>query len=303
MIVLAAMLTSCEKPVEGELTLLVDGLDALTDKYGIFSFSPDWSEDCSKVYYLDVFDSMGNYAPLSIWSIDITSGEKKQLLEGDDEILSFDVSGEGNLLIPYFTTSSQRDQWIFVYDLLTCSVLDSIEPGYSRAYARFSIESSDVLYYEEVTSDEPKTLQLHKCNWKDSTNEVVLEIPYERRYDFAPGPGDTLFAFGNRICNLNSSEILTIDIDSTDVRSLDWNPANPGELVIATGLEGKLYMFDTKTRELEKIDTKETNASSIYRTRFSPDGKKIVFTVAIDADAVHFSQIWLFERDLSNQEF
>jgi hypothetical protein len=206
-----------------------------------------------------------------------------QISEDSLEIWDLHVSYQDNLCLPYFPDISEE---IFVYDIESWTLLYSMEPDTSYNHPRFSMENPDIFYY---TTKQDGKMHLHKMNWIDSTDEIVFSG--DGGYPVIPGPGDSLFVFGDSVHNLNSGE--RIGIPKTGV--MNWNPACPTELVYANYDE--LVLFDTETLKKHYIDVRSTNLTHIKSVRFSPDGQKIVFAGYTGGDGFSIYRIWIWERD------
>lgn len=273
-------LLSCNV-VKGELTLLVDNKETT-------AYSPCWSSDDSKIYFVSSEDL---YSPGQVWSINLADETQKQLSE--EEVKEIDISPAGDLCVTYL------DGWILLLDTETWTQLDSLpvpeefkEDWRNDFYApRFSYESDQIIYYlYHLYSD---SSYLHKVNLADSTDELILAA--ERGSVFAPGPGDTLFVLRDTIYNLNSQERIPIDIPDDLIEFVYWNPAVPTELIISTGPHEDIFIFDIQTQKANRIDTRSTEASWVGYAKFSPDGERIVFATLDAGGSWVVSRIWLFE--------
>jgi len=274
----ATLLVSCNV-IKGELTLLVDNSQTTAD-------SPCWSSDGSKIYFVSSEDL---YSPGQVWSINLADETQKQLSE--EEVKEIDISRDGNLCVTYL------DGWIRLLDTETWTQRDSIAVPEEAKTAKnfyppkFSHQSDKIIYYLYYLFSDSS--YLHKVNLVDSTDELILAA--KRGFVFAPGPGDTLFALGDTIYNLNSQERIPIDIPDDLIEFIYWNPVVPTELVISTGPQDDIFLFDLETQKATRIDIRSTEASWVGYARFSPDGERIVFAT-LDAGGSWFvCRIWLFE--------
>jgi len=275
-------LVSCNV-IQGELTLLVEERSA---------YSPCWASDGSKVYFVASEDALNPVALGQIWSVDIEDKTQKKVSE--EEVKEIDISRDGDLCVTYL------DEWILVLNTETWTQRDSIHlpeeaTGDWRnkfSAPRFSYETNEVIYYHYHVYS--KSSYLHKVNLVDSTDQLILTT--EGASVVAPGPGDTLLAFGDTIYNLNSQERIPIDIPDDYIQSIDWNPAVPTELVVSTGPQDDIFLFDLETQKATRIDIRPTIKSGwVGSARFSPDGDKIVFGT-LDAEGTwSLCKIWLFE--------
>ncbi len=287
-VLVGSLVVSCnddaEDVIEGELTLLVDNKETT-------AYSPCWSSDGSKIYFVSAEGIHPYDNPGQVWSVNITDGTPEQISQ--KEVWRIDISPEGDLCVTYL------DGWIRLLDTDTWTQLDSLpvpeefkEDWRNDFYApRFSYESDQIIYYLYYLYSDSR--YLHKVNLDDSTDELILAA--ERGSVFAPGPGDTLITLRDTIYNLNSTERIPLNIDFDDIESLDWNPTLPTELLIATNSHKYLFIFDLETREVTKIDISSTDAGWVGDASFSPDGERIVFTTTNSGGIWVVSRIWLFE--------
>lgn len=275
------LLLSCTPTIKGELTLLVENhLEA--------TYSPCWSWDGSKIYFIHS-EGPGNHdEPGQIWSVNVVDQTLELICE--DTFRVIDVSRQDNLCLP---TWYNGDDWIRVVDIETWTTLDSILPEHIYGYPRFSMESSQIIYYIDREQGWDSTL-LHKVDLISSTDEIILVAG--RGYSVAPGPGDTLFAIGAAIYNINSGERIYLDLDTLFDTTLDWNPARPSELLIYQRQSNRdVLLFDLETQETRRVDLKPDKAKWIETPTFSPDGKKIAFQAAQGGDGFYDYQIWIFD--------
>ena len=284
-VLVGTLVVSCnEDVIEGELILLVDNKETT-------AYSPCWTSDGSKIFFVSAEDIHPYDNPGQVWSVNITDGTPEQISQ--KEVWRIDISPEGDLCVTYL------DGWIRLLDTETWTQLDSLpvpeefkEDWRNDFYApRFSYESDQIIYYlYHLYSD---SSYLHKVNLADSTDELILAA--ERGSVFAPGPGDTLFALRDTIYNLNSQERIPIDIPDDLIEFIYWNPIVPTELVISTGPHEDIFIFDIQTQKANRIDTRSTEASWVGYARFSPDGERIVFATLDAGGSWVVSRIWLFE--------
>lgn len=281
LIVLAAMLATCEKPIEGELTMLLGGPEYIPAEF----YSPCWSYDGSKVYFTSNLDTTqgDGTGPFRIWSIDVESGKKETVSTDEYPYYDFDVSSCSDLGLFY-----SEDSGFIIYDLVDWTVKERIFLDSSWGLPKFSLESEQILYYT-TRSRGP----LLKYDREDSTDEVIIESGDGGT--FAPGPGDSLFALGDTIHNINTDERIYLPVDPQLVKGMNWNPANPNELLIVDS-DGRLAIFNIETRRKSIVDIRSTRIDLVMGARFSPDGSSIVFTGIIPADAIVESQMWLWKR-------
>lgn len=279
----ATLLVSCNV-VKGELSLLVDNTETT-------AYSPCWSSDGSKIYFISAEDIHPYDNPGQVWSVNITGGTPKQITQ--EAVWRIDISPTGDLCVTYL------DGWIRLLDTETWTQLDSLpepeefkEDWRNDFYApRFSYESDQIIYYlYHLYSD---SSYLHKVNLADTTDELILAV--ERGSVFAPGPGDTLFVLRDTIYNLNSQERIPIDIPDDLIEFVYWNPAVPTELIISTSPHEHIFIFDIQTQKAERIDTRSTEASWVGNASFSPDGERVAFATLDAGGSWVVSRIWLFE--------
>jgi len=275
---------SCTPPIEGELTPLVKFQDYV---YEVLLVSPCWSSDGLNVYFTSIWDSLEFTRTYRVWCVDVKTEAMEQISTGNISIVGIDISKEDNLCVTYW------GELFHVLDAHTWTELVSLEPQASGvSYSpRFSYESDRVFYYMyEIPSG---STYLRKVNLKDSTDEVILTVKQGGYCD--PGPGDTLFAIHDTIYNVKSNKRIPIGIDLPSTGTVNWNPADPSELLISTGVKHELYIFDLETRELTELNVKATNSNTILDAKFSPDGKRIVLATKSIGDAVCYEKIWIFD--------
>jgi len=270
------LLLSCAPwPVEGELTLLVDDLD----NGSWFTVSLCFSHDGSKVYYL----SLGpDYDPdyFQIWSVDILDKTVNREIDYGYEILWMDVSHNRSICL--MVCDIEYDDF-FLYDLETSRFTDTIQ--FSGLSPKFSLETDSIIYSLSTSG-------IWKINVNDESEEIVCSRGTGSAY--APGPGDTLFAVGDSVFNINTGEAIHILVSEEEVYSMNWNPAKDDELLIATGLERDLFIFNIASRDLYRLDLGDANHTIIRDANFSPDGEKIVFYSTLGGWHSK-DKVWLFE--------
>lgn len=293
----ACVLLSCTPPIEGELTVLVDW-----DDVGVTAESPAWSSDGSKVFFISTWDSTGNYDTSRVWCVDVNTGEttlvSPEAQELDNLVLEIDIDPVDNRCLTYWP---HWNGWIRVFDTETWTQIESIRPPedyrinehVKRYYPRFSYESNRALYYFYHNIDNDSSY-LHKVNLEDSTDEVILTV--QQSWFFAPGPGDTLFAIGDTVYNLNTNERISMGLAGLpSTGSVNWNPANSDELVIAKGEKRDLYVYNLETRELTQLKTDFARNVWIEDARFSPDGNRIVFSAHYDYESGFEDKMYIFD--------
>ncbi|MBN2378818.1 WD40 repeat domain-containing protein [candidate division WOR-3 bacterium] len=278
---------TCGADIKGDLTLLVEQESA---------YSPQWSTDGTKIYFVESLDEMDAFGPGYVWSVDISNKQVRQ--ESEDTLGVIDFSPAGNLCVTYL----EQEKWIRVFDTETWTLFDSIampdeafEDWRNKFYSpRFSYDSNDVFYYHyHVYSD---SSYLHKVNLVDFTDEVILTTSGSS--PLAPGPGDSLIAFGDTIYNLNSQERIFIDIPEEYIQSSDWNPADPKELLISSGPQDDILVFDLDTKEASRLDIHKTVKSGwVGDAQYSPEGDRIVFGT-LDSEATwSLCQFFVFDPE------
>lgn len=276
----ATLLLSCNV-IKGELTLLVENhLEA--------TYSPCWSWDGSKIYFIHSEGPRNPDEPGQIRSVNVA--DQTLALICENTFCAIDVSRQDNLCLP---TWYNGDDWIRVVDIETWTTLDSILPEHIYGYPRFSMESSQIIYYIDREQGWDSTL-LHKVDLSSSTDEIILVAG--PGYSVTPGPGDTLFAIGDTIYNINNAERIPLDLDPLSDATLDWNPANHLELLICEERTDRhILLFNLGTRKSRRVNAVPNLAAWIHNPTFSPDGKRIAFEAAEGADSFYDYQIWIFD--------
>jgi len=292
--------SSCKPEVEyevipGTLTLLVPG--------GIESdasaTSPCWSSDGSVIYYTYQEPQIAPYGfPAPVWSVNVADSTRKKIT--DDEIGKIDISRQGNLCVYY--KQEYTDDWIIIMETETWTPVDTILPVEKAKHSklgdiceiRFSYEYSDsnrILYY---LYSENGITHLNRVNLDDSTDVMIVEDCHS--VNFAPGPGDTLFAFTGAIVNLNTGEKIVTEIGPGYEGSLDWNPADPGELLVAGGISKEAYVCDLDSNKIRMFTV---NDEMIWCAKYSPDGKRIAVESLLDISEGNFERgsIWIFDPE------
>lgn len=271
-----APLLSCNV-IQGDLELLVDESAS--------AWSPCWSTDGTKIYFIlgEEVDEYEDDEPGYVWSLEVETGSRKQISDQPlGELLGeIETSRYDDLFI------SAWKGWIRILDIETWTQLDSF-PAARENYLhqpKFSYESDQVIYYTLWATN---SVFLHRINRADSTDEEL--IASGPGFVFAGGPGDTLVALSDTICNLNSGEKIPLGITP---QSLDWNPVVPTEILICTYDDEDLFIFDLETQKLRRINASPKETYNSREARFSPHGDRIVFTAFRDSDGRR--QIWLFE--------
>jgi len=292
----ACVILSCTQQIEGELTILVDW-----DDEGVTASSPEWSSDGSKVFFISTWDSTGNYDTSRVWCVNVNTGETTLVSpeEYPVDYRKIDVDLIEDRCVTYWPSLYGLFR---VYDTETWSQLDSVLPPEDFEtksittiyYPKFSYESNQVFYYMyHVLGD---ASYLRKVNLVDSTDEIILTV--KQSWFFAPGPGDTLFAVGDTIYNLNTDERISMGLEELlSTGSMDWNPANPDELIIAKGIRRDIYIYSIEHRELTRLDTDFGSGAIVEGARFSPDGDRIVFSVDVPVGGTFIDKIWIFEPE------
>ncbi|MBN2380771.1 hypothetical protein JXM67_13310 [candidate division WOR-3 bacterium] len=197
-----------------------------------FTHSPCWSNHGLKVYYLSQGNDDSYSDVIQIWSIDLSSMTPKKMIDNSEDFLWMDVSHEREICVVY-SLDNNDELWLF--DLEDSASLGEIKT--SEHQPKFSSVSDSIVYFGGGNG-------IGKYNLADSSVEKILSAESGYIHDFAPGPGDTLFAIGDTIYNINTGEVIPIDIPSDEINRINWNPANPQEVVIATHAEGGLLLFN-----------------------------------------------------------
>lgn len=295
--------SSCKPDVKyevipGTLTLLVPGgIESNTS-----AASPCWSSDGSVIYYTYLESQTPIYwYPAPVWSVDVADSTRKKIT--DDEIGKIDVSRQGNLCV-YYKYEGTNDL-IIIMETETWTPVDTILPVEKAKHSklgdifevRFSYEYSDsnrILYY--LYNEHDVGTHLNKVNLDDSTDVMIVE-DCSSVY-FAPGPGDTLFAFTGSIVNLNTGEKRVTEIGPGYDRSLDWNPVDPGELLVAGGISEEAYVYDLDSDKIRRI-TGNGLTEEIWVARYSPDGKKIAVEsrLFVSEGGGDWGSIWIFDPE------
>lgn len=270
------LLLSCNPPIEGELTLVVDRLDSES----WFSHSPCWSSDGSKVYYLSHGGNESYDHVYQIWSVNLSDMDTQKVIDNSFDIWRMDVSYISNLCVTY---SLDIDGELRFFDLENAAYEGAIKCPTQEP--KFSLESDSIIYYLGEGG-------IRRYSLSDSTDEIICN--QGSGAVFAPGPGDTLFAREDTVYNINTGEAIPIGIDGEYNYFINWNPAIPEELLIS-GISDDVFMFNLQTRELTKVDIKDTKPVWTGDARFSPDGSKIAFIVTRGSDGFYHDQIWIFE--------
>jgi WD40 repeat protein len=276
--VVLAPLLSCNN-IYGDRELLVE------DPQNVVH-SPHWSADGSKIYYIL---GKGDYSPYSrgpLWSYDLGNNTKTQITE--EEISHLRGAPTKDIAV------TADGWWFWIWDIETWTKVDSCQPcedgitnWYTIGQIHFSYESENHFYY--IYKPESGLLSLHRVNLEDYTDEEVLTTIGERKI-FAPGPGDTLFAISDTIYNLNSGD--KIPIGKTP-NALQWNPAVPTELLVCTGEDNDLFLFDLEEEKTSRINTNASWGYDVEEAQFSPDGNKIAYITIDNDDASAYTQMWL----------
>ncbi|TKJ39156.1 hypothetical protein CEE36_10325 [candidate division TA06 bacterium B3_TA06] len=276
-------LLSCNV-IQGDRELLVEDLQYVVH-------SPHWSADGSKIYYILGKDNSSPYSIGPVLAHDLENNTQTQITE--EEISHLRGAPTKDIAV------TAKGWWFWVWDIETWTKVDSCQPceeGITNWHRigriHFSYESENAFYY--IYWGEPDSLFLHRINLEDYTDEEVLAVKGNRLV-FAPGPGDTLFAINDTIYNLNSGDKTPIGITP---RALHWNPAVPTELLVCTGEDKDLFLFNLEEEEAYRINTNASWGYDVYDAKFSSDGNKIVYITIDYDDAAVYTQMWLF--DLSN---
>jgi len=271
------LLLSCNPSIDGELTLLVEKLDHESG----FSHSPCWSSDATKVYYLSHWGNGEEYSSnYVIRSIDLSDHSTRKVLDNNYDIGWMDVSHVSDICVTY--SLDKLEEWL-LYDLENSTLVDSI--NCSAQKQKFSLESDQIIYYSANDG-------IHKFNLADSSDEIFWTRGSGS--DFAPGPGDTLFARGDTVFNINTGEAIPIGIAKVDMHCMNWNPAVAEELVLTTVRD--LHIFNLETEQLHRLDIRDVNVTHLEDAKFSPDGKRIIFSCSVGRD-LQRDEIWMFEPE------
>jgi WD40 repeat protein len=273
-----APLVSCNS-IYGDRELLVD------DPQNVVH-SPHWSADGSKIYYIL---SKGDLPPPTqgtVWAYDLENNTQTKIT--DEEVSHLIVGPTKDVAL------TAEGLWFFIWDIESWSKVDSCQPGdegianwQSIWRISFSYESENMIYYIYYTGSGP--LSLHRVNLEDHSDEEVLSV-IGNRVLFAPGPGDSLIALNDTIYNLNSGDKIPIGITPN---ALQWNPAVPTELLICTGEDNDLFLFDLEEEKTFRINTNASWGYDVFEARFSPDGNKIAYITIDHDDASAYTQMWL----------
>jgi WD40 repeat protein len=277
LIVLVLMLASCEKPVEGELEQLLNNKQQT-------AICPRWSYDGSKIYF--IYNSGTNSGRLGVY--DFATGKDTAL--NDPWMHGFDISRFSDLML------TNEGGWFWIRKPETWEVVDSSKACEKSSLwivpPRFSYESENVLYYMYwVESD---TVFVNRINREDETDVELFYILSQKTADFAPGPGDTLFAISDTVYNLNSGEKVPLGVRSIQIQ---WNPADPNELLVVAASDEDLYVFNIQERKLRRIRVglPEGYKNYVEDARFSPDGKSIVLVGEQYSDGGGPLYLWLYK--------
>lgn len=254
LIVLAAMLASCEKPIEGELEKLPVDINTAPD-------NPCWSGDGTKLYFIDLpqLHHVAEY--------DINSKSQKELT--DQFIRSFDIYPSSNRLV------AEDGKWLWIRDPATWETIDSLRPCQKAIEMsggvitpKFSYESDKIIYYTFKILD---SVFLHRVDIENHTDEELM-ITFGQQDIFSPGPGDSLFVLNDTIYNFASEKRIYTKIKPYWVQ---WNPVSANEILIASGKDSDLFLFDMETKKTRRITVPLFEGYVSTNAQFSPDGKKI----------------------------
>lgn len=297
--VLAAVgfLVSCDNDddievIEGELTLLVKGGTHMDSPNATY---PCWSSDGSVIYYV-LSHTPDDWNIGQVWSINVDDSSTKMITEY--EIREFDISRQGNLCL--FYEYEGTEDWIRIMETETWTAIDSVQPVEEAKHThsgdvfdvKFSYEYSDsnrIFYY--LYNEHKVGSHLNKVNLDNSTDEKIVSDCHSTH--LATGPGDTLFAFDGNIINLNTGEKTTLEVSGG---SLDWNPADPRELLVAGGIKKEVYVCDLDSNKIRRFSV---DNEWIFNARYSPDGKRIAVgsQLSISEGGGVWGSIWIFDPE------
>lgn len=280
LIVLVILFASCEKPIEGELEQLLNNKQQT-------AICPRWSYDGSKIYF--IYNSGTNSGRLGIY--DFATGEDTPY--NDPWTHGFDISRFSDLML------TNEGGWFWIRKPETWEVVDSskacekaLEVVSTIHRPKYSYESSKSFYY--VFWREPDSLFLHKVDLSPHSDEELLIIRSNETTVLAPGPGDSFFAISDTVYNLKSGEKIPLSIWPIE---LQWNPADPNELLVVAASDEDLYVFNIEERKLRriKVGLPEGYKNFVQDARFSPDGKSIVLVGEQYSDGGGPLYLWLYK--------
>lgn len=272
------VVVSCEKPIEGELSYLLE--DTLQ-----IAHAPRWSYDGSKVYF--IFGDAGTIGEVGVF--DLNTSIQTQITELPFGSIDLSQVADLALTLDGFSFRVRDSQtWNVIAEYQPCSKAVEVVDHQPQ----FSYKSEQLIYYSYWIV--PDSTFLNVINRSDSSDTNILMVIFNRGdiRVFAPGPGDTLVALNDTVYNLTSGERIPTKVKP---EALNWNPANPDELLIATGKDSDLFLFNIETRKLERINVELPRWYVTTDARFSPDGKRIVLVGTYYGDGYQGDYLWLLE--------
>ncbi len=258
-------------------------------------FSPIWSPDGEKIYYLDGwFEGFRNKG--DIWCISLSSHRKEMLLEG--EFNAIDVSPNGEKL-------GIVDSWyqILILDLKTRMINTIFTSSYRIGGIKFS-SYGDKIFCSLISSSDSGGIWA--IDLESKGNRWIIEVRRDMDWEFEVTSNDSVFILAIPQFLLTPLKYSVKDTLLKKVFVLEytsWAKAfltnsnfivtSSGDVTLGDSLIRIIHLPDMDTIT---IDARIAEEGRIVQPCGSPDGTQIVFCAAefVDWEAGHMENLSLW---------
>jgi WD40 repeat protein len=267
-------------------------LELLLKEYSYNFFHPVWSPDGKHIYYLRS-DEFIYYDGGEVWKINLETKTTKFLLKGP--FCSFSISPSGDLLALSYESpiSYKYDGGPLILMDTIGNILDTLETILPFILdVKFSLDGSKLYYYAYDTIGSQDSFGFYRINI-DGSQEQLIKPDYKILDLMKKGLGFDL--------DINDS-IIYGKIDTIAFPDYCYHPQifyKSGNSYVIFTIYKDIRLIDLSAHKLyfpDALPYKENYFESAY---FSPDGKKLIISVA-PRDITHpfpgYLELWILHK-------
>jgi Tol biopolymer transport system component len=256
-------------------------------------FSPVWSPDGNKIYYLlTPYRKMPMEAGGQLYAIDVDGSNDRLILDG--EFGSLAISPSGDMLALTCNATAVEGGALITTDTAGQNI-DTIVTTKKRVFdVEFNSDGKRLIYFIYCPPESLNFNGFYSYDLEAGIEEKLFFLQATGGFDISDD--DTLlFAdwMWSRLYNLSDTTYVLYDF------SLSW-PQFYGNYVITSIVDGsgELYLVNIENGEYVIIDSQPYENTGSFQPYWSPDGAQLVFSSSMllgDPWKPYYYELWILE--------